>query len=892
MCGIAGFAGPPDHDVLVAMADVLVHRGPDDEGYFETPEASLGFRRLSIIDLENGHQPMSNPAGDVHIVFNGELYNYRELRGQLVEQGHRFATESDAEVLLRSYEAWGSDCFSRFNGMWAVAILDQRHDEPCLLLARDHFGIKPLYLARVGERLCFASEIKALLAVPGLVPQVDERRLAEYLLRGLHDHDERTFFEGVTQVMPATYVTVDTAGRTASVRYWVPRLSEDAAAADPAGFRQAFKKAVERRLVADVTVGTCLSGGLDSSTIVCMMTELLEERAPDAHSMGDRLRTFSAVFDGDPIDEQDYIKTVLKASGAASEFVRPVSPDLFRDLPLLIWHQDEPIVSSGPYAQYRVMELAAGKAKVLLDGQAGDELLAGYVPYQYVYLRQLLKQRDWRLFANEALAARDVLWPLVRRKLADRGGRALDVQSLLAGDLATPDTRREVAKADVRSRDDLKLRLLQDLTQYSLPSLLRYEDRNSMAHSIESRVPFLDQELVELVLSLPPDAIIHRGWSRIILRDAMRGTLPDKVRLRRKKIGFTTPEMRWLRAQRAEVQGIFRSPSFAARPWWDGPAIARAFAACCEGTVEESSLFWRVLDIEGWMRVFHGADPLAPGGRRPAAGERVLADAGDAEAARLAGTKAALRLHEIALPNAAKHLFMSGSDGRSIFARVPVRTARVEEGDDVELVIADALAEACGGRLGPLEPDDIVAVSEKAVAISQGRSFPVKSIAAGRLATVLARFVKKGPAGIGLGMPETMQLAIDEAGAPRIVAAAAVGAAARVVGRRGTFYRVAGSSVSAIDGPTAGTLPPYDTHAKLPPSDPDGVAASLSLRLSKEAGGTVHAVVIDANDRGAVVLGASEGVDRDEIRWLFGDNPLGQGAEQTPVALIRRIGAG
>ena len=382
---------------------------------------------------------------------------------------------------------------------------------------------------------------------------------------------------------------------------------------DPSLFKAAFTAAVERRLVADVTVGTCLSGGLDSSAIVCVMSRLLAEGAPDAGSMGERLRTFSAVFDGDPIDEQEYIAPVLDASGAESDFVRPASAELFRDLPVVVWHQDEPMVSSGPYAQYRVMQLAKGKAKVLLDGQGGDELLAGYVPYQYVYLRQLAKEHRVAALATEAIAARDVLTPVVRQKAADRG-RAVDPAKLCPGLLADPVRARAARAADKRVSDNLKTRLLQDLTTYSLPSLLRYEDRNSMAHSIESRPPFLDQELVELILALPPDAIVRNGWSRHILRESLTGVLPEKVRLRRKKIGFTTPEIRWLRAERARVQGIFRSPAFCSRPYWDGPAIARAFFDVCDGRLEESGLFWRVLNAEAWLRVFHGRAPLSPGG--------------------------------------------------------------------------------------------------------------------------------------------------------------------------------------------------------------------------------------------------------------------------------------
>jgi asparagine synthase (glutamine-hydrolysing) len=886
MCGIAGFVGANDHELLVEMTRRLVHRGPDDEGFFESPMVSLGHRRLSVIDIEHGHQPMSSPDGHVHIAYNGEVYNFRELRQELEADGLAFRTASDTEVLLRAYERWGTGCFARCNGMWAAAIWDEREPgSQRLVLARDHFGIKPLYLARAGARLLFASEIKALLADPALVPAVDDDRLAEYVLRGLHDHDERTFFAGVSQLAPGTVLVVDPADPSSGTteRYFDPRLTSRPAAGDPSEFASAFTQAVERRLVADVTVGTCLSGGLDSTSIVCTMTSLLRSHVRDSESMGERLKTFSAVFDGDPIDEQAYIAPVLEMTGADGSFVRPRAHELMEDLPRLVWHQDEPTVSSGPYAQFRVMELAKGSAKVLLDGQAGDELLAGYVPYQYVYLRQLLRERRLRELGREVLAARDVLSPLVRRRIADRGRRALDVSQLLRGPLADPARAGAARRADRRSQDDLKTRLLQDLLAYSLPSLLRYEDRNSMAHSIESRVPFLDQELVERVLAMPADAIIRDGWSRWVLRQAMAGVIPEPVRLRRKKIGFTTPEMRWLRAERAFVQGVFRSPSFCSRRLFDGPAVARAFARCCDHELEESPFFWRALNIEVWHRVFLGLAPLAPRGDLRAGS---LQAAGDEEAVALAGTPEAAALRSVAMPNGDRHLFMAGPDGRGVHARVPVATPLVGDGDDIDAVASEALA-ACPV---PLAGGDVVAVSEKVVAVSQGRSFPAREVRPSGLATALSRFVARTPAGIGLGIPETMQLAIDEAGAARIVLAAVAGAAGRLAGRRGDFYRVAGHDVNAIDGPTAGTLPPYDTHAKLPPRDPEGVAARLSRSLAGTvaAGGAVGVAVVDANDRGVRVLGASAGVDRDLVAWLFGDNPLGQGREQTPIAILRR----
>ncbi len=889
MCGIAGFTGTPDHDLLASMCERIKHRGPDGEGFLEREHASLGHRRLAIIDIAHGQEPVSSADGAVHLVYNGEVYNFRELRRELAGNGRIFTTSCDAEVVLAAYEQWGTECFARFNGMWALALLDERAEVPVLVLSRDHLGIKPLYIARAEGRHFFASEIKALLAAPQIPPRVDVGRLAQYLARGLHDHDERTFFEGIHQVRPASALTIELGpnGSTKEEIFWRPSLSRSGPV-DPARFREAFTKAVERRLVADVTVGTCLSGGLDSSSIVCLMSQLLAEGVPDASSMGEALRTFSAVFDGDPIDEQQYIAPVLELSGAKSDFVRPRSKDLFDDLPLLVWHQDEPMVSSGPYAQYRVMELAKGKAKVLLDGQGGDELLAGYVPYQYVYLRELARSRhpsSLRKLTKETLAARDILLPVARQRLSDRR-HPVEPTSYSRDFLGDRLLASSIRDADVRVRDDLKERLLQDLTHFSLPSLLRYEDRNSMAHSIESRPPFLDQDLVELVLSLPPEAIVRDGWSRWIFREAMRGVLPESIRLRRKKIGFTTPEIRWLRSERAMIQGIFRSPSFCSRPYWDAAAVARDFKAVCEGELAESPLFWRILNVEAWLRVFHGPSPMARDGSRPAAGCSIV-EAGDLECAAMLGGESA-SFSSVAV-NKGRHVFSCGPDARRVYGRAPVRTPRIESGTDLDDVVVESILGLEGGRIG-LRKGDVVVVSEKAVAVSQGRSFPVTSIKAGLLARALCRLVSKGPAGIGLGIPATMQLALDEAGAARILLATGAAGLARIAGRHGTFYRVAGSRVSAIDGPTQGTLPPFNSHAKLPPADPDGVAARLAAKLSSRAKGEVHAAIVDANDRGVVVLGASRGLDTRLVAWLFADNFLGQGTEQTPVALIRYMG--
>jgi asparagine synthase (glutamine-hydrolysing) len=597
VCGIAGFFGPPSRTLLEAMTDAQAHRGPDGVGYLETPEASLGFRRLAIIDLATGDQPMASPDGRLQLVYNGEVYNFRELRRELEILGHRFRTTSDTEVVLAAYGQWGPDAFRRFNGMWGLAILDQRGPTPQLVLCRDHLGIKPLYHATVAGRLRFASEIKGILADPAVPRRPDETALHAYLAHGLFDHDERTFFEGIRSVPAASYLTIDRTG-VRTTRYWEPVLADDGPA-DPAAFGALFKRAVERRLVADVPVGTCLSGGLDSSSITTVLAAALRRGDPDAGSLGGRLQAFAAVFPGDPIDESGYVDAVAAATGAEVHRVSPAPHDLIADLERWIWQVELPMVSSAPFAMWQVMRLARDHVTVLIDGQGGDELLGGYDVYAYVHLRQLLRERRFGHLVGEAVRLRDVLVRLVAQRLVSRLRRTDDAA------LLRPAFREaHAAPRDDRSQDDLKRRLVQDLTTYSLPPLLRYEDRISMANSLETRLPFLDQELVEAVLRLPSEALMDRGWSRRILREALRDVLPEPVYRRRHKIGFTTPEFRWFRALQPALERILRSESFNGRPYWDGPAVAEAFRLACAGRRHQSLVFWRIINAEVWLRVY------------------------------------------------------------------------------------------------------------------------------------------------------------------------------------------------------------------------------------------------------------------------------------------------
>jgi asparagine synthase (glutamine-hydrolysing) len=875
MCGICGFFGRTNAAVLRAMAESLHHRGPDDDGFFESEVASLGFRRLAIIDLNTGAQPMSTDRGRLHIVYNGEIYNYRELRGELEAAGRTFMTSSDTEVALHAYAQWGPAAFQRFNGMWAIALLDRRGEQPQLILCRDHFGIKPLFYTEHDRRVVFASEIKSILEDPTFPRKVDEQQLYEYLGFGLYDHNDRTFFEGIRQVPAGAYVTVG-AGGIKETRYWNPVLSEDADP-DPREFRRLFERAVERRLVADVPVGTCLSGGIDSSSIICVMDRLLKEHVPDAVSLGDRLKTFSAVFPGDPIDERRYIDSVLAVISAEPTFIEPDSEAWLADLEKWVWDVEEPMITTAPYAMWSVMRVAREKVTVLLDGQAGDELLAGYVPYQYVYLRQLLKEKRYREFAAEAAKSRDTVGPLVRRRLSERR-RHVDVDRLLRPEWVAGRRRPH----DPRIQDNLKQRLLQDVTTFSLPSLLRYEDRNSMAHSMESRLPFLDQELVEWILRLPASAIVSGGWSRRILRESMRGVIPDVIRERRKKIGFTTPEFRWFRQQRASLQSLMRSPSFQSRPYWNADAVADAFRTACAGGSEESFFFWRTVNVELWLRLYfdgqaHDSKQAFTPFGFVARGDRVAAPAVGAEV-----------LLAAASPNPGRHLLVR--HGGHTWARMPIRSALVLVGDDLEVVLGDALT-AAGTRGVTLLDGDVLVLSEKMVAVTQGRSFPIADIKVSRLAQLLSRFVSHLPIGIGIGRPQSMQLAIDEAGVPRILLAAFCAAVTRPLGIRGVFYRVAGSGVSAIDGPAHHVIAPYNTHASKAPRDPDGVAVRLRQNLRETRGADVEVAVVDSSDLACSVLGSSPGAVHDEVIGVLADNPMGQSDEQTPFCILRRLAA-
>lgn len=631
MCGIAGIVALEGFDpaVLMAVTNLVSYRGPDGRGFvfidvhsgstgeciynretspvLQRPSLGLGARRLAILDLsEFGLQPMQIDNGDYWITYNGEIYNYLEIRKEL-EKGESFRTHTDTEVILRAYRRWGQDCVKRFNGMWAFAIWDRKQRK--LFCSRDRFGVKPFYYFVRNSQLVFGSEIKQLLAYPGVPRTANENIVLQYLENGVQDHSENTFFAGIRQLLPGHSMSIDLTKSSISVeiaRYWeLPiepekRMSEKDAIEQ---FLMHLQRAVNWRLRSDVPVGSCLSGGLDSSSVV--MLAIKAKREKEFHS-------FSSCFDEAAIDERKYIQEVVCSSGATPHYVFPRAETFWDDLNCLIWHQDEPFGGTGVYAQWCVMRAARQAGiPVLLDGQGGDEILCGYRKFYIFYLWHLFKSANPRVLPEGIAWIRNVgqnpwSWSSAKRYVpAFRGSQ----QSLLVrvGNPELSGANHESAEVSLGPGASLRQRQKDDLAYFSIPALLHYEDRNSMAHSIEARVPMLDYELATFAVNCQPALKLHGGWTKWILRKAMSGVLPEAVRLRKSKLGFSTPQEEWLQK---DARGIIRSLIQASALKLDrilshkkvGTAMT-AFLDRKPGSLTEMEAY-RVLNLELWARVF------------------------------------------------------------------------------------------------------------------------------------------------------------------------------------------------------------------------------------------------------------------------------------------------
>jgi len=643
MCGIAGIVGPDAASLrpIAAMTRALQHRGPDDEGYLladtrqgraasfrgaqtvpsipdpplpavlpEGTNLALGHRRLAIIDLTPaGHGPMASPDGRFWITYNGEIYNYVELRDELRALGHRFTTATDTEVLLASYAQWGRECLPRFNGMWAFALYDAR--ENLVFCARDRFGVKPFHYYASDDFFAFASEIKGLLAHPRIPRRAHEATLHGFLVGGALDEGDQTFFDGIRRLSGGHELALDIGTLRMRIRPWY-RLPETGLPPDPPQFARLLEDAVRLRLRSDVDVGTCLSGGLDSSSIVCLTARL---RGPSARGLH---RSFSVIYPDADINEESFVNEVVAATGVGGVHTTPTSGGLLADFPALVRHQDEPFSSAGPYSQWCVMQLAKkARVPVLLDGQGADEVLGGYHYHYGPYLAEIAQARGLVAAIREArLASRVTRRPLsfflgllayhalpLPRTLREYAVAREVSQSRIPPGLIEPSFAARAGPTSSerhQPRRSLAEERRANILRTSLPALLRYEDRSSMAFSVEARTPFLDYRLVEASLALPAGELIQEGWTKSILRRGMEGILPEGVRLRRDKLGYATPQTRfvqelapqireWL-GPRARIAPLLNKKALS--PWLSGPDWALA----------RQSGLWRLLSLELWHR--------------------------------------------------------------------------------------------------------------------------------------------------------------------------------------------------------------------------------------------------------------------------------------------------
>lgn len=636
MCGIAALISTRatlQAADLVAMCDLMRHRGPDGEGYLafgaggarwwdgsKTPEAAesqvaLGHRRLAIVDLSHaGAQPMADPSGRFWLSFNGEIYNHLELRAQLETLGHHFKTRCDTEVLIAAFTEWGAGCLPRLNGMFAFIMLDTV--KRSLFAARDRFGVKPLYWWRAPNKtLAFASEIKAFTALPGWRARLHSQGAYDYLVWGLTDHTPRTMFRDVFPVPPGHYLELSgnfEADPKPQSWYRLPKTVGAPQSLDEASsrWRELFADAVRLRLQADTPVGTALSGGLDSSSIVCVTHQLRRDNTQAR-------RAFSARSDVPGYDEGQFMDCVVAATGVEQSSTWPGPDELLRTVSDITWQMDEPFGSASVFAEWKVFEtVGATDVRVTLDGHGGDETLAGYRDYAGPFLGNLFRQGRWLHLVREfhAYMANGNVSPrqLVEYFVDSAAPAAIAhlLKQLAGRTTATPswiDSARlpHLARSPFERASNIRELADVHLRSTSLPMQLHWNDRNSMRFSVESRAPFLDYRLVEFAMSLDDDLKIKEGESKRILRRAMAGIVPQAVLQRRDKMGFVTAEEIWVRRYRPSQFAAAFENAVRASSGILTPAALEMGKAMLEGGVPYNNRFWRILNFGVWVSRFN-----------------------------------------------------------------------------------------------------------------------------------------------------------------------------------------------------------------------------------------------------------------------------------------------
>lgn len=644
MCGITGVVNLKhnvDKKLFVRMNNIIKHRGPDDEGYtiiapnkivkaygidsaiaikeryinIEDIEEEFpiifGHRRLSILDLsENGHQPMSDETDNIHITYNGEIYNYIEIREELKEKGYKFKTNCDTEVILNSYKEWGEDCVNHFNGMWAFAIFDKEKSK--IFCSRDRFGVKPFYYYYDEDKIIFSSEAKQIIEDSNIERIANDKVIYNFLFYGNNDYNEDTFFKNIYALPPShnMIIYLDFENKKTKIekkRYYDFKREGIEKNEDNAikKFKEDFKRSIEYRLRSDITVGSCLSGGLDSSSVVTQACNNLKDEGKN-----NNFQTFTACYNENPeIDERYFSQKVVQKSGCKENLIFPNEENLEKDIEKVTWHQDFPFPSLSIYAQWNVMKGAAKKnVKVLLDGQGADETLLGYERYAIYLLRDNFKHFKFITMLKNYNYLKSNLNVGVKRIVTYfLSFSHIDLLKYFVKRIKNFNTlNNQFLRENKHNKDYVKNVNFKDCFELirtevffsNLGSLLRYEDRDSMAFSIETRVPFLDYKLVENEMKIPVDLKIKDGWTKNILRKAMKDDMDQEVVYRKNKLGFVAPQKDWLNELDEEYINSYLN-NMKTKKYFNVEKIKHVFK-----NKTNDELRWKFLSLEIWMKLF------------------------------------------------------------------------------------------------------------------------------------------------------------------------------------------------------------------------------------------------------------------------------------------------
>jgi asparagine synthase (glutamine-hydrolysing) len=621
MCGISGIISRKSIvsiDIIKAMNDLINHRGPDGEGFYCNDNFNFGHRRLSIIDLSIlGKQPMIYRENV--ITYNGEVYNYLELKEELLTHGYEFKSTTDTEVILAAYDFWGVECVHKFNGMWAFAIFDKKNDK--IFMSRDRFGVKPFYYTVINDSFYFGSEIKQFKAIPEYKFKMNLDRTYDFLCYGVRNHTPETLFADVFQLKGGHNLIYNLKTFEYNVVEWYnPVLSTKNNKLNFDSTSEFVKKlffdSVSLQLRSDVKVGSCLSGGIDSSSIVCTVNELLKSK-----DLAEKQETVSACFNDSEFSEEKYIDIVTDHTNTISHKITPSFPNLFLELEKIIWHQDEPFTSTSIFAQWEVFKEASKQnLKVMLDGQGADEYLSGYDNFYGNLLADYFKgARFCRFFEEIKCIYKNyglfklinfIFWffsvilnnfSFLPEKLKLFLKHKVSFKNLGWLKLRPNKIVYDIYKVANMSMFDMNITQLRSITT---PTLLQFEDRNSMAFSIESRVPFLDYRLVEYCIQLPNDYKISKSVTKYIFRDAMKFVLPLMISSRKDKVGFTTPQEKWIKSNHIFLREEISKSCDTLNAIIDKDLYLAWFDKSIKNNYNFNYNFWNIICLARWVKVF------------------------------------------------------------------------------------------------------------------------------------------------------------------------------------------------------------------------------------------------------------------------------------------------